>query len=840
MLLSVPLCLCGKSRPIPKSKISQWVLLFSFLFPISSFLFGGEAAPAEQAADAFEGQTVQEIEIRGLGRVDEGTVLRLIRTRKGRPFERKVWDEDWHRLDESGYFLNVRTTEPIVWPGGLKLAVDLVEKATVSKITFKGNKSEGNTKLLTVVKTYEGGRYDKGQVHLDMIALEKYYQEKAYRSVKVDYQIETVASHRQMIGGKEVEVEDEVRVIFNLDEGSPVGVRSIHFRGNEHFSEAELRGVMGTKYRRLFRAGDLKDEELELDKKRIEAFYLRHGYMDVTIEKVEINISKETYWNWFRKRKQLADILIYVSEGPQYFTGNVSMQGNQSIERDELEAVMKIKPGAVYSDMLLQDDHDAIIALYGERGRVFTKVEYDRKLVTDPERLQKTPNLYDVFLTVKESPEITLHEVITRGNTKTRDKVLIRQMELFPGDRIDSTKMKIAIQRLKNLNYFEDDVRITPEPTDNPEEANLIIDVKEKSTGEFNFGVGISSVDSVMGNVRLTQHNFDYRDWPKSWRDLIGGNAFVGAGETASMEATGGAKRQSYSISFFEPWAFDHPIRLGGSIFRTVDNNYSDFNQTSTGVSATVGKRLWGPRWDGEVTYRVSYTQIGGERRYYPPILRDQEGDRVLSSATPRLVYDSRDSRLLPSRGFLAQVDAEVGGGPFFGSYNWIRPAADVSRFLTIYKLKSGGKHILELRGRASFIEAYGSTDDIPPFLRFYGGGIDSVRGFQYRTIAPRENHFEIGGKKEALGTAEYSLPLYEEIVRGSVFSDIGTVWDAGHTDPHTTVSNESGWRGSVGVGLSIRTPLSPMPIRIYLSRPYMKNDEDRLKTIDFTFGTRF
>ncbi|MCY3021882.1 MAG: outer membrane protein assembly factor BamA [Planctomycetota bacterium] len=823
--LSVVLALACLQAPGPRSSGAAW---------------GGEAPPPpEPAGDENEGKSVQEIEIRGLVRLDEGTVLRLIRTRKGRPFERKVWDEDWHRLDESGYFLNVRTTEPIIYPGGVKLAIDLVEKASISKVTFKGNTSAGASKLLTIIKSYEGGRYDKGQVHLDKGAIEKYYQEKAFRSVKVEYQVETVSSHRQQIGGKEVEVEDEVRVIFTVDEGSPVGVRSIHFVGNKAFSESALRGAISTKHRRLFRAGDLKDEELDLDKKRLEAFYLRHGYMDVSVEKVDVNVSKESYWNWFRKRKRLADIVFNINEGPQYFTGTVSITGNSSIERDELEAVMKVKPGAVYSDMLLQDDHEALTALYGERGRVFTKVEYDRKLVTDLERLKKTPNIYDVFVTVKESPEVTLREVITRGNTKTRDKVIIRQMELFPGDRIDTTKMKIAQQRLKNLNYFEDDVRITPEPTENPEEANLIIDVKEKSTGEFNFGVGVSSVDSIIGNIRLTQRNFDYSDLPKSWRDFISGNAFVGAGQTFSIEATGGAKRQRYSISFFEPWAFDRPIRTGGSLFRTVDR-YSDFEQTSSGFTASVGKRLWGPHWDGDLNYRFSYTEIGGISKRYPPILREQEGARLLSSVQPRLVYDSRDSRLLPSRGFMAEASLEIGGGPFFGDYNWVRPQLDVARYLTIYKMKSGGKHIIELRGRATMVEGYCSTSDVPPFLRYYGGGIDTIRGFQWRTVTPLENGYQIGGKKMVLGTAEYSLPLYEEIVRGSIFADTGTVYDAGDTDPHTRLTNESGWRASVGLGLSIRTPLSPLPIRVYLSRPVLRNDEDRTKTIDFTFGTRF
>jgi outer membrane protein insertion porin family len=815
-------------------------VLFAAIFAAPA-VFAGEPAKPEEAQDWAEGQIVQEIEIRGLTRVDEGQVLRTIRTRKGRPFDRKVWDEDWHRLDEFGAFLNVRTTEPIVWPGGVKLAIDLVEKASISKINFRGNKSVSAAKLLVPVKSYEGGRYDKGQIHLDKVAIEKYYQDKAFRSVKVDYAIETVSSHRQPIGGKEVEVDDEVRVIFTVDEGSPVGVRVIHFEGNKAFTDGELRIVMSTKHRRLFRAGDLKDEDIESDKKRLEAHYLRHGYMDVAIEKVDINVSDETYWNWFRKRKRLAEIVIHINEGPQYFTGTVTINGNSTIETDEIQAVMKVKPGSVYSDMLLQDDHDAILSLYGERGRVFSKVEYDRKLVTDPDRLTKTPNLYDVAMVIKESAEVTLREVITRGNTKTRDKVIIRQMELFPGDRIDTTKMKIAVQRLKNLNYFNDDVRITPEGTDNPEEANLVIDVTEKSTGEFNFGVGVSSVDSLVGNISLKQRNFDFRDLPKSWRDVVGGNAFVGAGQTFAVEATGGQKRQRYNISFFEPWAFDRPIRLGGSLFRVVDN-FANFEETSTGLTTQVGKRLWGPRWDGEIDYKLSFTQIDDTRnnRNLPPILRDQQGDRLLSSVTPRLVYDSRDSRLQASRGWLIEGSLELGGGPFLGDYNWVRPQLDASRYFTMYKLKTGGKHILELRGKAAAIESYGDTDDVPPFLRYYAGGIDSIRGFQYRTITPRENNFQIGGKKMVVGTAEYSMPLYEEIVRGSVFVDAGSVWDAGNTDSRTKVTNDSGYRVSTGFGLAIRTPLSPMPIRVYFTRPLVKNEQDRTKTLDFTFGTRF
>ena len=795
----------------------------------------GKDDPPPGLLGEFEGQNVQDIDVRGAVRVSEGTVLKLIRTRKGRPFEQKVWEEDWHRLDDSGYFLNIRITEPIKVPGGIRLTIDLVEKASIAKIEYKGSKAASASKLKNVIKSTEGGRYDKGQIHLDRLAIEKYFQDQGYRSVKVDYAVEAVASHRQKIGDKEVEVEDEVRVVFTVNEGNSVSVRKICFTGNVAFSQGELETVMQTKYRRFLRPGELKDDDLDVDKKRIEAFYLRHGYMDVQIQEVKVETGKGLAWNWFRKRKELADVVINIVEGPQYFTGLVTISGNTGVSRDELEAVMKVKSGSVFSDTLAFDDKQRINDLYGERGRPFTKIDYERKLVTDPDRIKRTPNVYDVSFVIREGSEVTMREIITRGNVKTKDKVLIRQLELYPGERIDTTKLKIAIQRLKNLNYFEADIKITPEPTDNPEEANVVIDVTEKSTGEFNFGAGLSSVDGLVGNVKVTQRNFDIEQLPKSWRDFFAGTAFTGAGQTASADVTAGLKRQNATVSLFEPWAFDRPIRLGGSIFYTVDN-YSDFKDSSAGASFTIGRRLWGPRWDGDVTFRFAYTDITNSDRKLPPILLNQQGSNIINSITPRIVYDSRDSLLLPSQGWFMQAKAEVG----LGDYNYVRPSVDLAHYLTVYKVKDGGKHILSLHAHGELVQEMLGTSDVPPFLRLYGGGIDSVRGFAYRSITPQERGFAIGAKRLQYASAEYSMPLYEEVVRGAVFVDAGTAYGAGHTDPHVRVTNESGLRTSAGVGLYIRTPFSPAPVRLYFSRAIDYTIYDKKKPIDFTLGTRF
>ncbi|HLX62248.1 MAG TPA: outer membrane protein assembly factor BamA [Planctomycetota bacterium] len=810
------------------------------LYVAPSYLFAGEAnapePPPPGLLGEFEGQNVQDIDVRGAIRVTENTVLKLIRTRKGRPFEQKTWEEDWHRLDDSGFFLNIRTTEPIKVPGGVRLTIDLVEKASIAKIEFKGSKSAQGNKLKTVIKSQEGGRYDKGQVHLDRIAIEKHYQDQGYRSVKVDYKVEVVNSHKQRIGDKEVEVEDEVRIIFTVDEGSSVAVRKICFTGNHAFSQSELETVMQTKYRRFLRAGELKDDDLETDKKRIELHYMRHGYMDVQIQEVKVETGKGEAFNWFRKRKQLADVIINIVEGPQYFTGNVNIKGNVGVSQQELESVMKVKPGTVFSEQLAYDDRQKILDLYGERGRPFTKLEIETKLVTDPERTKATPNIYDVTFTIKEGSEVTVREIIPRGNNKTKDKVLIRQLELYPGERIDTTKLKIAIQRLKNLQYFEDDIRVTPEATDNPEEANVIIDVTEKSTGEFNFGAGVSSVDGVVGNVSVKEKNFDIMNWPKSYKDLFNGMAFRGAGQTASADVSVGQKRQNYQLSLFEPWAFDKPIRLGGTLFHTLDD-YQDFKDSESGASFTVGRRLWGPRWDGDITFRSSYTDIGSTDRRLPPILLDQDGISIVNTITPRIIYDSRDSLLLPSRGWFMQAQAGIG----LGDYNFIRPSADIAHYLTVYKLKNGGKHIFSLHAHGELVQEMLGSSDVPPFLRLYGGGIDSVRGFEYRSITPLEKGLAIGAKREYYGSAEYSIPLYEELVRGAVFYDAGTAYGAGNTDPHFRVTNDtSRLRTAAGLGFYIRTPFSPAPVRLYFSRAIEKTPFDRTKTIDFTLGARF
>ena len=810
--------------------------------PGCGLLFAGEPAeppkvepPPPGLLGEFEGQNVQDIDVRGDVRTPKSTVLKLIRTRTGRPFEQKVWEEDWHRLDDSGFFLNIRITDPIKVPGGIRLTIDLVEKATIAKIEFKGSKSAQGNKLKSVIKSTEGGRYDKGQVHLDRLAIEKHYQDQGYRSVKVDYEIQVVSSHRQPSGAKEIEVEDEVRIIFTVTEGSSVAVRKVCFQGNQAFTDAELAAVMQTKYRRFLRPGELKDDDLETDKKRLELFYLRHGYMDVQIKEVKVETGKGMAWNWFRKRKELADVVIEINEGPQYYTGNVIITGNVGVSREELESVMKVKPGAVFSDTLAFEDKQKINDLYGERGRPFTKVAYDRKLVTDPERIKRTPNIFDVSFTISEGSEVTVREIIVRGNTKTKDKVIVRQLELYPGERIDTAKLKIAIQRLKNLNYFEDDIRVSPEATDNPEESNVIIDVTEKSTGEFNFGAGVSSVDGVVGNMRLSERNFDIMNLPKCWREFFSATAFRGAGQAFALDLTAGFKRQNYQLSLFEPWAFDKPIRLGGTLFHTVDN-YADFKDSSTGASFSVGRRLWGPRWDGDITFKFSYTDIGSTDKRLPPILKNQEGASIIDTISPRIVYDSRDNLLLPSRGWLMQAKMDVG----LGDYNFARPSADIAHYMTMYKLKNGGKHILAMHAHGELVEEILGSSDVPPFLRLYAGGIDSIRGFQYRSITPLEHGFAIGAKRLQYASAEYSLPLYEEVVRGAIYFDAGTAYGAGNTDPHFRVQNDSGLRSSAGIGFYIRTPFSPAPVRLYFSRAIDKTPFDRIKAIDFTLGTRF
>jgi len=361
---------------------------------------------------------VRKIEVRGNARIDNDTILRMIRTRVGRSFNKHVWDDDWHRLADSGHFLNVRVTPPLDWQGGIRLVIDLVETAKVGGIDFKGNEAILKRALSGAIKSTVGGRYQAGQVHMDARALEKLYHDKAFRNAKVTYKVDTVASRKQQVSGKEREVQDEVAITFKIVEGHPISISKVSFVGNKAYNEAKLAEQIMSKP-----LGDLKDAELDIDKKRLKHWYFRNGYMDVSIDKVDVVVGDETYPSRFRKRKKLSEVTFHITEGPLYHVGKLEITGHKNVPLSEIRAVMKLKPGSVFSPMLLNEDAKRIKDLYREHGHVFANVSNDRKLVTDPQRVKGGKHLFDVSIEIND-PEAVEIRVDQKGRYFLGDELI--------------------------------------------------------------------------------------------------------------------------------------------------------------------------------------------------------------------------------------------------------------------------------------------------------------------------------------------------------------------------------------------------------------------------------
>ncbi|MCX7804438.1 MAG: BamA/TamA family outer membrane protein, partial [Planctomycetota bacterium] len=780
------------------------VPLFLFLVA-ASFLQRPTAWTGEPPAAPEAGQRiVRSIEVRGA--CDETVVLRAIGTRVGQPFDTKVYEDDFRRIAALGIFRNIRMSAPIPWPGGVKLVIEVEELPVVGRLVLKGNRAFSAEALLKEIGSREGGRYDEGLAFQDSVRIADYYKARGYRNVSVSYKAETVAAPSERDPG-------EVSLMFDIREDLPVGIRSITFRGNRTFAAGDLKRAMKSRERRLFRRGDLNDELLEADRKAIEIFYQRHGYMDVSVSKPRVLVDDREYRNLLLRRQRRCDIAFDIEEGAQYRTGTVAIEGAVAVLREEILAAMQVKPGGVYSDVLLAEDRRRIADIYGRRGRPFTNISFDRKLVTDPGRLKVHPHMYDVTVRISEGPEVNLRDVITRGNTRTKDRVIIREIELFPGDRVDTSKIERARERLLSLNYF-DEVGVSMEPAaDDPESVDLIVDVTERPTGQFEIGVGYSMADQLMGNLRLTQTNFDFRDLPKSWRDFISGNAFVGAGQRLSLEAVGSRFRQRYLLSFREPWMFDRPIRFGFNIYHATDT-YRDLDTTRTGMDVTLGRRLWGPRWDGDVTVSVFRKTTGEVDIDAPSILRRSAGEAMVYAIEPRLIYDSRDNVLFPSKGHFAMASVEDQVPP--GDQCVVHPSLSAGKWFTLYRTAGGFKHVLELRGRVDAVWGYGPTPEVPIAERFFLGGMNSVRGFRYRSISPRQQGYEIGGRKAAAATVEYTFPIFEDVLRGAFFVDAGCAWDGGRPDYPYEIKDENRVRVSTGGGILLKLPISPLPVRLY------------------------
>jgi outer membrane protein insertion porin family len=442
----------------------------------------------------------------------------------------------------------------------------------------------------------------------------------------------------------------------------------------------------------------------------------------------------------------------------------------------------------------------------------------------------------DLTYTIREGELNYIEKIVIRGNTKTKDKVIRRELAVAPGDVYNTVRVDRSAERLKNLGYFSK-VETTPEPTEVPNRKDLVINLEEQRTGSVTFGAGFSSIDSLIGFVEVTQGNFDLFNWPN----------FTGGGQKLRIRAQVGLKRQDYILSFTEPWFLDQRLSLGVDVFhRTSGFLSSQFNEERTGGALRLEKAL-SEFIRGQVQYSIQAITENVDRTASAE-LRSQNGSNLRSAMEWSLVYDARDSVFLTTRGNRTELSAEVAGGPLGGTISLYKLNAKTTFYFPFFN-----KHVLEILGAAGVVDVFGASrgdgpfvndatppflnvhkvDDVPIYDRYFLGGANTLRGFSYRQVGPKDPTGEpLGGNTYANGTAEYSFPIVER-VRGAVFYDVGNVW------LNSYEFNIGDLKSDVGVGIRLNLPIGP--VRLDYGYPVQTDKQTGTAgKIQFSVGYQF
>jgi outer membrane protein insertion porin family len=554
--------------------------------------------------------------------------------------------------------------------------------------------------------------------------------------------------------------------------------------------------------------------------------------------------------------------VIKIVEGATYSVRDVTFEGNELIENRGLLANIKSQPKAMYSPEALHNDVDALERLYKTdgRGRGHAIVEGMPSFALDQQSV-------DIRFTVKEGPVVYVRRISTRGNYKTRQKVILRESDIHPGDVYDTFQIDEFKRRLVNLNLFKNDEEerieisetdVPPQPGDERQWVDLTVSVQEMETGRAGVGAGVGSDSGVYGTIFLRQPNFDYTDWPNferdGWAAFFPGNMFTGAGQSLLLEAAPGQTRSRYVAMFEEPYLWDKPYRFRPQL-RMLETEYSLYDESRLGASVYLGKRLTRTVEAG-VSYRLESVDVGSIKKDSPTDVYDSEGSNIVSALKFSIGEDKLDFRSMPSSGYERFASLEFIGGPLMGDVSALKGEIGGRKYYTVKTDERSRKHVVALRGRAGTIWGYGG-DDVPIFERFYagGGGTYGLRGFRHDGVGPRGQRTyidpdnpalgtkpttrdePIGGRFLALSGVEYQFPLVGNSLRGVTFVDAGTV------SSDFGFSGLSDVRLSVGFGFRIFIP-SPMfqgvPITLDFGIPLLKRGSDETELINFSLGIAF
>lgn len=732
-----------------------------------------------------------------MANVSEQVVRANMSLREGTTLDESLIDRDIRSLYRTGLFEFIEVKRETLPTQTVNLVVEVTPKFRILSVNFEGNKAYKNRRLSREAKSVANGSLDERQVKEDSEKIFELYQKNGYNQAQVTYAIDR---NRSTGFGT---------VTFKIREGAKVRISDIRFIGNDHVKARKLRKEMETKKWHLFSwltgGGRFKDDEFDEDLEKLRDAYRELGYLDVEIAEDKITFD-------YPSASKLV-ITVRVSEGRQYRIGDISFTGNKIHPSNYLRLVVRQRKGMIFVPSKLDKDVENIEDFYGRDGHLDTRA-----------RLVRIPNLQtgniDIEYQINESDKFQVESINIEGNTKTKSIVVLRELVLGPGDVFDSVRMKISKLRLENTRFFED-VNVTPESTNIPGRRNLRVALKEARTGNLTFGAGFSSLERAVIFAEITQSNFDLFN-RKSF--------FQGDGQKFRLRMQLGSESSEVVLAFEEPWLFERELALGGQVFRTTsDFNSAFYQEIRAGGQIYLRKRLFG-LIEGTLTYTYEVVDIDNVDPSAPASIQSIAGQTAVSKLGFSLLRDTRDKIINTTRGNRMEFITEVAGGPLAGDVNYYRVEFRGSQFYPVFEFQ---EQVLALIARAGVVQNFGDSSSVPFFDQYFLGGPQTLRGFEFREVGPKNVFGEPeGGETYGFFSAEYSFDLVKPI-RFAFFYDGGFVnRDAYDFSPAEYNDN---------FGFGLRLFVAGAPLSLDFGIP-LTGDRFNKKgsQFNFSFGTRF
>lgn len=634
------------------------------------------------------------------------------------------------KLWNLGIFSDVRILrEPM--ENGTKVIIRIKELSAVNTITLKGFKEFKEKEIINIINLTPNKAIGDQSVAKMTRQIKNMYAEKGFLLATIDFQLNTVASDST-----------KVDVLITIDEGKKVRIKKIVFEGNKNINSGKLKKVLVSKEDRWYSSGDFKQENIPKDKENIVRLYKTKGYRDASVVRDSLAVDPRT---------ENISLIFEINEGQQYKFGKSTIEGNSVYSDEDLMSYVEYLEGDIFNEDLLRMAFYQMMVHYNDAGHL--------NVLIDPVQIAHNDTV-DVIYDVAEGTVSKVAKVIIQGNTKTMEKVIRREIELFPGESFNRTKFEESARNLRLLNFFSQDEKgVVPNYSfsQNGKDVDIIYKVSEKQTGMASVGAGYSERDKLVGTLSFAN-----------------GNVF-GRGQSVSVSWDMGTRRKAFQLGFSEPWLFDTRTSFSFDLYDIQSSDYTSAfdEETRRGGYIRIGRKL---RWPQNsriyLSYRLENINYVNPSEYYSYYLLSGK----TSSLSLMFTRDTRDQYEFATSGSRTSVTAEIAGGPLGGEISYHKYLLNNEFYMPIFWNLSFCN-----RSKLGFLRGYQSeSGEVPYSERFMPGGTSYdgfVRGYPNRMVGPLLRGEEIGGETMLVNNLELQIPIIRGMIYGIGFYDFGNAW---------------------------------------------------------------